>query len=535
MHGGRRQNPAATRFDTDTFVAYDTDLPSDTPNSRLPPKGLPARTRKHTPTHAVPSKPYTVTEWIQEVAAELGQTVQQIAHLSHVYFDVMGGVGGRNALWNEASQPRTLDSSGDAPRARGDGWGPATNPFYSTQAQTYVFHASMRPSQDFNQKAFQQTRASKKLPSAMKPHAIYQFDAGALNAVRSGGYSHIVVVIDTWSRFIRAFKIKTRKRADSASSRAQTAVKGVHVAAALQDVFDEIITDFGNGREFPQSALYMSDGGPENDNTEVRDIFALYNGRSSKKARHRLTKAHTPTQNAFAETAIKLVKSGIAQWIASNTKNWAPSFDDIVATLNKRRPRVLGVSPADADHLDPRIPADRAQIQLINDRIAGKGIRKRKPYVYKERTRTLAIGTTVRIKNPDAVKSTLRQKFVPLWKAEIYTIVKHTRQSVPTDPVKYHIESDTGTTLPFTWAREDLQVIDTNRQFAPPPERVEEIEYSFHIVNHRTGTGGARMYKARYDGYSSAGDRWIPAAQVDASLVDEYTHRRAALSQPITP
>ena len=116
----------------------------------------------------------------------------------------------------------------------------------------------MKPSQDLDQRAFRRPRASKKLPSANGPHRIFQFDAGTLNAVRNYGYSHILVVVDTWSRFIRAFKIKTIKSASGDSTRAKTAVKGTHVAAALQEVFDELIEDFGDGANFPHASVILN-------------------------------------------------------------------------------------------------------------------------------------------------------------------------------------------------------------------------------------------------------------------------------------
>ena len=338
------------------------DLPVSPPSSPRTAAAPPPPRRLPTP-DTLP-----VTPWVREVATELGLGLQQTAWLTHTYFDVLKGIGGRNALWHAVrEQPRRLEQDEPA----GEGWAKPTNPLYSTQKQVYLFHGAMKPSQDLNQLAFRRPRASKKLPSAQGPHRIFQFDAGTLNAVRNYGFSHIFVVVDTWSRYIRAFKVKTVKSKNSDSTRAKTAVKGTHVAAALQEVFDELIEDFGDGTNFPHAGLFMSDGGPENDNADVRALIALYNANSTKQIKHQFTKAHTPTQNAFAENAIKLVKGGISQFRQAQGKNWAMEFDTIVAILNKRRHRVLGVAPFEADQLDSRVPADREQIAAINRRILG--------------------------------------------------------------------------------------------------------------------------------------------------------------------
>ena len=523
MPGGRHSGSSFRRGSTykivdphiKTVMQSEFDLPVSPPSSPRGATQAPPPTRRLPTPDALP-----VTAWVREVAEELRMGLQQTAWLTHLYFDVLKGIGGRNALWHIArEQPRRLEL--DEPK--GQGWGKATNPRYSTQKQVYVFHGAMKPSQDLNQLAFRRPRASKKLPSAQGPHRIFQFDAGTLNAVRNYGFSHIFVVVDTWSRYIRAFKIKTIKSKNSDSTRAKTAVKGSHVAAALQEVFDELIEDFGDGTNFPHAGLFMSDGGPENENSDVRELIALYNSNSSKRIKHQLTKAHTPTQNAFAENAIKLVKGGISQFRQAQGKNWAVEFDTIVAILNKRRHRVLGVAPFEADQLDSRVPADRAQIAAINKRILGEGVKRRKPYQKKESV--LEPGATVLIKNPEAVKTTLRQKFETLWKEEIHTVVSKTRRANPADPVKYKIRNAADRVLPFTWAREDLLPIDPARRFAPPPTAVQEVEYAFHVVDHRDNPGGTRSYRVRYDGYRQNEDRWLPSRQVSAELASDYFKR----------
>ena len=56
--------------------------------------------------------------------------------------------------------------------------------------------------------------------------------------------------------------------------------------------------------------------------------------------------------------------------------------------------------------------------------------------------------------------------------------------------------------------------------------QVREVEYAFHIVNHRDNANGTRSYRVRYDGYRKNEDQWLPSRQVDPTLAADYFQRR---------
>ena len=51
--------------------------------------------------------------------------------------------------------------------------------------------------------------------------------------------------------------------------------------------------------------------------------------------------------------------------------------------------------------------------------------------------------------------------------------------------------------------------MDPSKRINALTGELTDVEYTFHIVDHRDNNNGTRSYKVRYDGYRDNEDQWL--------------------------
>ena len=142
---------------------------------------------------------------IHEISKKLDLTPLQVETLIAVYFGDMEGVGGGKTFWYNFSQLIKRQS----PEDKLIDYNHNVNPKYVTQLKLYEFYNNMVSTQKLNQKAYKKPRATRPLRNAGGPRKLMAFDAAMVTKIKYNNYSHIIVLVDTWSRYIYARPIKT--------------------------------------------------------------------------------------------------------------------------------------------------------------------------------------------------------------------------------------------------------------------------------------------------------------------------------------
>ena len=466
---------------------------------------------------------------VHNISTKLGLSPLQIKTLIDVYFNHMLGVGGVKSFWFQYNALVPRQSLED----RAIHFRKNVNPARVTQKQLTEFYSNMTSTQRLSQRAYKKPRASRVLANAGGPRRIMAFDAGAVTTIKYNNYAYVVVLVDTWSRFIFAkpIKIFSNRESDDGESRSKTGVKGHHIAKVLGDMLSEVVEDYGSNNNLPNQMYLISDNGKENDNNLVRDMLSNY-----PKVKHSFVPPHTPSANARAESGIKLVKRALLEYTQRVSKNWVKPFQDIVASINRRYSRPINMSPFDAFSLDNRVETDRKDIDMINERI-NKLSKKQMSNEVSSKDNELDIGDHVLLVEKIATKRVpLRKKFIPLWKPHVYTIHQIKSHKVSSVPPKYILKKkDSGVIQKAAYFREDLQKIDIDKRFdiknfGKIPESTQFRHEEGHIIGKRT-LNGATQYKFRYNGYNIDEDVWIDENVVESQSIKEYEQRNREIIQ----
>ena len=471
---------------------------------------------------------------IHEISKKLDLTPLQIETLIAVYFGDMEGVGGGKTFWYNFSQLIKRQS----PEDKLIDYNHNVNPKYVTQLKLYEFYNNMVSTQKLNQKAYKKPRATRPLRNAGGPRKLMAFDAAMVTKIKYNNYSHIIVLVDTWSRYIYARPIKTfaNQRVDDQEGRARTGVKGVHIAKLLKDMLLEVIQDYGNETNdeyiLPNKLFLISDNGLENKNDNVKDMLANFT-----QVTHSFIPPHMPSANARAESAVKIVKRALLEYTTRKNKNWVSNFSSILASINRRYSRPIGMSPYVAYNLDSRVAKDREKIDKINARINGHDNKQLTNEVHGS-MKELKIGDNVLVVNPTSTtRVKLRNKFEPLWKDNVYIVHKVNKHKVSSVPAKYKIKTlDTNILQKDVYFREDLQLIDINTRFdisdfGSMPTYASHEEG--HIISDRD-VDGKKQFRWRYDGYDIKDDQWMSQEDLSSEDIDDYLERKREIIKVAT-
>ena len=147
------------------------------------------------------------------------------------------------------------------------------------------------------------------------------------------GYKFILVVIDTFSRWVMLYPTK--------STGGEECAKALIQHFGLFGVASEVLSDKANQQG--ETTEVLSDGGSQLDNATVRQALELIG------ARHNISIAHSSEENAIVERANKEVVKYVRGFVYDSKapKEWEDFLPFIQRTMNAEVVSALGFSPAD--------------------------------------------------------------------------------------------------------------------------------------------------------------------------------------------
>ncbi len=271
-----------------------------------------------------------------------------------------------------------------------------------------------------------------------------------LIAGENDGYRFILTVIDIFSRYAWARPLKSKR--------------GVEVAAAFKDIFDE-------GR-IPRRI--QTDQGKEFENREVRNLFQEHN--------IELFSVKSAYKAAMVERFNRTLKTKLWKYFTSNlNQNWTKVLQDVVKTYNNSVHRMIGRKPKDINASN--VPEVREE-----------NMRKRK----KVKTKSdIKVGEQVRISK---VKSFFEKGYLPNWTEEIFTVASiNTKFS----PIMYKLKDYNGEVIEGSFYRHEIQ-----------PVIQKDDTFLVEKIIRRQRRDNEQWCLVKWRGYPSSMNSWVRASDI---------------------
>ena len=272
----------------------------------------------------------------------------------------------------------------------------------------------------------------------------------ALIAGENNGYRFILTVIDIFSRYAWARPLKTKR--------------GVEVAAAFKDIFDE-------GR-IPKRI--QTDQGKEFENREVRNLFQQHN--------IELFSVKSAYKAAMVERFNRTLKTKLWKYFTANlNQNWTKVLQDVVETYNNSVHRMIGRKPKDIN---------ASNVAEVRD----ENMRKRKKVTTKS---DIKVGDKVRISK---VKSVFEKGYLPNWTEEIFTV-----ESINTkfSPISYKLKDYNGEVIEGSFYRYEIQ-----------PIIHEDDNFLVEKIIRTQRRGNEQWCLVKWQGYPSSMNSWVRRSDV---------------------
>ena len=281
-------------------------------------------------------------------------------------------------------------------------------------------------------------------------------------AKHNNGYGFVLVVIDTFSRYLWARALPNKE--------------GKTVAKALLEILNSVPYKVERLR---------SDNGSEYKNTFVKELL--------KKKGIRIQYTNNETKANYAEACIRTLKSKIYKYFNyKQTYKYTDILQDIVKSYNntyhtgiKRAPADINMDNAAAVWWALNLPRDTPV--------------KRQANVYKPGKFKYSIGDNVRVSYE---KGPFTREYHEKWSEEIYIIRdrKH-REGIPV----YKLMDYNSTEIKGTFYENEIQgiILDSSRLW-----KVEKI------LKERKKSG-KKQYLIRWSGWGEAFDSWIWAKELE--------------------
>lgn len=222
------------------------------------------------------------------------------------------------------------------------------------------------------------------------------------------GYRYILVVIDTFSKYVWVEPVKTKS--------------GIDVSKAMQKIFSR------NNR-IPKNL--MSDFGREYYNQNFKKLMEKY------KIHH--YSSFSSKKSSIVERVNRTLKSLMwKEFSFQGTYKWVNILQDIVNKYNSSKHRTINMKPIDVTKKDEK--------RLLNE--SYKFIK----IVDKNRLKKFHVGDYVRISKH---RSEFQKGYTPNWSTEIFTISK----IFLTDPLTYALKDSTEQNIQGKFYSEELQKV----------------------------------------------------------------------------